>query len=142
MKKENNLISIKVVSQEELFNLIISVNRNISCANLMTYMSQEIKNIYPDFSSDNYYFLHNGQKLIFNARSLKSENFQDGDIILVCQIEEKNFIYDLDCISIADIGEPISINLISHDHNFKFKLVIDSELTGTELIKAFSFPNI
>ena len=112
MKKENNLISIKIVSQEELFNLIISVNRNISCANLMTYMSQEIKNIYPDFSSDNYYFLHNGQKLIFNARSLKSENFQDGDIILVCRIEDDNFINDLECISIEDIGEPISINLI------------------------------
>ena len=138
MKKENNLISIRIVSQEELFNLIISVNRHMTCANLMTYMSQEIKNRYPDFSSDNYYFLHNGQKLIFNARSLKSENFQDGDIILVCRIEDDNFIYDLDCISIADIGEPISINLISHDHNFNFKLVIDSELTGTELIKALT----
>lgn len=49
MIKDNNLISLNLISNDGIIHLTIFVNPNISCATLMTIMSEEIKKIYPDF---------------------------------------------------------------------------------------------
>ena len=56
MIKDNNLISLNLISNDGNIHLTIFVNPNISCATLMTIMSEEIKKIYPDFSPENIYF--------------------------------------------------------------------------------------
>lgn len=73
MKKEKNLISIRIVSNEQLFNLVISVNSHMSCANLMTYMSQEIKKIY--------------RKLDFTSKTIDSLDIKDGDTFFAFEIK-------------------------------------------------------
>ena len=136
MKKVNinNLISLRLISADQKINCTIFVDPKISSANLMTLMGEEIKKIDPDFSPEKYRFIRNGAPLVFNARSLTSQNFKDGDSILVCEIEEDHIIEYSVVLSDNSIGELIAINLVSHDHSFFFKLEVNDNMTSTELI--------
>jgi len=128
------LISLLLVSVDQSFNITVKVDRHISCANLITLISKEIKKINPDFSPEENVFLHKGKNIVFNARSLASENFNDGDIILIQQIEDDHMLnFDMSIYSKIE-NNFISINLVSHDHDFYFKLNVDEDSTGTELI--------
>ena len=136
MKKVNinNLISLRLISADQKINCTLFVDPKISSANLMTLMGEEIKKIDPDFSPEKYRFIRNGAPLVFNARSLTSQNFKDGDSILVCEIEEDHIIEYSVVLSDNSIGELIAINLVSHDHSFFFKLEVNDNMTSTELI--------
>ena len=139
MKRVNNLISLQLVSVDQSFNITVKVDRHISCANLITLISKEIKKINPDFSPEENVFLHKGKNIVFNARSLASEDFNDGDTILIQQIEDDHKLsFDIDDLDIVDISlvnsKIIEINLVSHDHDFYFKLNVYEDSTGTELI--------
>ena len=128
MKRVNNLISLQLVSVDQSFNITVKVDRHISCANLITLISKEIKKINPDFSPEENVFLHKGKNIVFNARSLASEDFNDGDTILIQQIEDDHKLsFDIDDLDIVDISlvnsKIIEINLVSHDHDFYFKLM-------------------
>ena len=70
MKRANNLISLKLVSEDQSINISVKVDRHNSCANLITLISKEIKKINPDFSPEENVFLHRGKNIVFNARSL------------------------------------------------------------------------
>ena len=68
-----------------------------------------------------------------------SEDFNDGDIILIHQIKDDHKLsFDLDDLDIVDISlvnsKIIEINLVSHDHDFYFKLNVYEDSKGTELI--------
>ena len=133
MIKDNNLISLNLISNDGNIHLTIFVNPNISCATLMTIMSEEIKKIYPDFSPEKHIFLHAGKNLVFNARKLSSENFKNGDCILICKIKEDHVIKDMS-FQLVNLVEVISINLVSHDHSYYYKLMVEEDKTSTELI--------
>ena len=62
MQKDNNLISLKLVSDdneedEEEINHTILVIKHISCVNLMILIGEELKKIVPNFEPEKYYFL-------------------------------------------------------------------------------------
>ena len=135
-RKQKDLISLNLVSFDGFINFKIDVNIHSTCANLMDLLNKIIgfNKVYSDLLKKGVYYVHNGKKLIFNAKSLESLNFKDEDKIFIYRIEDKNIIKDDGSLINNIIREDlISIILISTDQRFMFSMIVSKKYSGKQL---------
>ena len=134
-KKIPGSISIIAISGEDEINLPMTVDINMTSAQLITLINQLIRNEYPEKVKNGFFFIHKNKKLNFDARSLKSLNFKDKDKILICRIEDENIIDD-DCnlVSFKKPDDLIAVTLISSDQTLHLVIKVNINFSCTEFI--------
>ena len=135
IKKKRGSIKITALSREEDIFLPMTVDIHMTSAQLITLLNQLIKNVLPEKVKNGFFFIHKNKKLNFDARSLKSLNFEDKDKILICSIENANIIDD-DCnlIAFKKPDDLIAVTLVSSNQFLHLVVKVNINFTCTEFI--------
>ena len=135
IKKSPGSIKITAFSGDRVICFPLTVDINMTSAQLITLINQCIQSVSPEKVKNGFFFIHNNKKLNFDARSLKSLGFKDKDKILICRIEDKNIIDD-DCnlVAFKKPEDLISVTLISSDQTLHLIVKANINITCTEFI--------
>ena len=135
IKNSDGSINIFAFSREDEINFPLKVDIHMASFQLITLLNQFIQFTFPEQVRDGFFFIHKNKKLIFDARSLKSLNFKDGDKILICRIENENIIDD-DCnlVAFKKPEDLIAVKLILPDQSLYLIVKVNINFTCTEFI--------
>ena len=130
----DEIISLRLVSFDQMINYNIIVQKYFTCSQLIFYINQVIKEKFKEFGDmTDYICLCNGNKIPFSSATLESLNIKNGCIILLNKIESeeddnKNFNDN------KKLPGSIQIILRSIEEEIFFPMTVDIYMTSAQLI--------
>lgn len=135
IKKYNDFISLILMTIDQTIHTCIVVNKHNTSAELIMLLHKTIKEIKRKPMND-YFFLYNGRKLIFNAHTIETLNIKNGDVIIGVELESK-YIINKKMTHLYNLKKPedlISVLLISSDQSIHISLLVNKHDTSNEFI--------
>ena len=130
-------ISLHLVSVDQVINYSIIVKKYFTCSQLIFYINQVLKEMFPGFGDlTDYFCIFNGHKLAFSSVSIESLKIKDGCTIVLIKKEPEED--DNENLNIKKLPGSIKITALpieEEDEIFlPITLTVDIHMTSAQLI--------